>query len=60
MRVMGSSAGSGARTTTVSVGALDDFEVGRWVDRDAFAQRVGEWFSLHFRTRDARLHRALG
>jgi hemerythrin len=39
---------------------MDDFEVGRWVDRDAFAQRVGEWFSLHFRTRDARLHRALG
>lgn len=29
MRVMGSSAGSGARTTTVSVGALDDFEVGQ-------------------------------
>ena len=39
---------------------MDDFEEGRWIDRTAFAERVGEWFSVHFRTRDARLHRRLG
>jgi hemerythrin-like metal-binding protein len=39
---------------------MDDFEAGRWMDRDAFAGRVADWFSVHFRTRDARLHRAIG
>ena len=38
---------------------MDDFEEGRWIDLAAFAERVGEWFSVHFRTRDARLHRRL-
>ena len=39
---------------------MDDYEEGRWVDRDAFGARVAEWFTLHFKTRDARLHRKLG
>ncbi len=39
---------------------MDEYEEGRWVDRAAFAGRVGEWFGVHFRTRDARLHRKLG
>ena len=39
---------------------MDDFEEGRWGDRDAFAARVADWFTVHFRTRDARLHRRLG
>ena len=39
---------------------MDDFEEGRWVDRDAFAARVADWFTVHFGTRDARLHRKLG
>ena len=39
---------------------MDDYESGEWVDMTAFAARVGEWFSLHFRTHDARLHRRLG
>jgi hemerythrin len=39
---------------------MDDYEGGQWVDREAFAGRVGEWFSVHFRTRDARLHGRLG
>jgi len=38
----------------------DDYEAGQWVDRAAFAARVAEWFALHFRTRDARLHRRPG
>ena len=39
---------------------MDDFETGVWVDMDAFANRISEWFSVHFRTHDARLHRRLG
>lgn len=39
---------------------MDDYEDGLWVDRDAFAARVGAWFGDHFRTHDARLHRRLG
>ena len=39
---------------------MDDFDSGAWVDINAFAARVGEWFSEHFRNRDARLHRRLG
>lgn len=27
---------------------------------EEIAQRLGDWFGLHFRTHDARLHRALG
>ena len=29
------------------------------LDEEAFATRLGEWFSAHFRTQDARLHRFL-
>ena len=39
---------------------MDDFESGDWVDMDAFAARIGDWFATHFRTFDARLHRKLG
>ena len=39
---------------------MDDFETGVWVDMDAFANRIGDWFSVHFRTHDAKLHRRLG
>ena len=38
---------------------MDDFEAGRWTDREAFGRRVADWFSVHFRTHDARLHRML-
>jgi hemerythrin-like metal-binding protein len=39
---------------------MDDWEAGMWVDREAFAARVADWFAVHFRTRDARLHGRLG
>jgi hemerythrin len=39
---------------------MDGYEAGEWVDREAFAARVCAWFTDHFRTRDARLHRRLG
>jgi len=39
---------------------MDDYEEGRCVDRDAFAVRVANWFSVHFATRDTRLHRRIG
>ena len=39
---------------------MDDYDIGVWVDMESFGARIGEWFSLHFRTRDARLHRRLG
>jgi hemerythrin len=29
------------------------------VDRTAFASRLTDWFAVHFRTHDARLHRSL-
>ena len=38
---------------------MDDFEAGEWIDLEAFANRVGEWFAGHFRTHDARLHHRL-
>lgn len=39
---------------------IDDYEAGRVIDVAALGARLDEWFSVHFRTRDARLHRGLG
>jgi hemerythrin len=39
---------------------MDDYEDGVEVDVEAFGKRLDEWFSEHFRTRDARLHRKIG
>ncbi len=38
---------------------MDDYEDGRVFDTGKFAQRLGTWFTGHFRTHDARLHRNL-
>lgn len=38
---------------------MDDYEDGRVFDTEQFAQRLGAWFTEHFRTHDARLHRQL-
>ena len=35
---------------------MDDYEDGVYVDVEGFAGRLDQWFSEHFRTRDARLH----
>lgn len=39
---------------------MDDYEDGRLLDEEELARRLDRWFSEHFRTRDARLHRRLG
>lgn len=39
---------------------MDDYEDGAYVDVVGFGKRLDEWFSEHFRTRDARLHKRLG
>jgi hemerythrin-like metal-binding protein len=39
---------------------MDDYEDGVYVDVEVFARRLDSWFSEHFRTRDARLHKRLG
>ena len=39
---------------------MDDFEDGLGFDRDRFAARLRDWFSEHFKTHDARLHKRLG
>ena len=39
---------------------MDDFEDGRGFDQDTFSERLRSWFSEHFKTRDARLHKRLG
>jgi hemerythrin-like metal-binding protein len=36
---------------------MDDYENGVYVDLEGFGKRLDEWFSEHFRTRDARLHK---
>ena len=36
---------------------MDDYEDGRYVDVDEFGRRLEGWFSIHFGTFDARLHR---
>ena len=38
---------------------MDDYEDGAYVDVERFARRLDQWFSEHFRTRDARLHRKI-
>ena len=38
---------------------MDDYEDGVYVDMEAFGKRLEDWFSTHFRTRDARLHKKL-
>lgn len=39
---------------------MDDFEEGEELDQLALAQSLDAWFSRHFETHDARLHKALG
>ncbi len=39
---------------------MDAFEQAGEVDDAALGKRLGGWFSRHFETHDARLHRALG
>ena len=39
---------------------MDDYEDGVYVDLERFGDRLDSWFSEHFRTRDARLHKRLG
>jgi hemerythrin len=41
-------------------GIMDAFELSDDVDRVELAQRLDAWFSHHFRTHDARLHRKAG
>ncbi len=36
---------------------MDDYEDGVYVDMEEFGKRLDGWFSEHFRTRDARLHK---
>lgn len=38
---------------------MDDYEDGVYVDVERFGKRLDEWFSEHFRTRDARLHKKI-
>jgi len=38
---------------------MDDYEDGEHVDVEGFGKRLDEWFSEHFRTRDARLHKTV-
>ena len=38
---------------------MDDYEDGVYVDVEGFGKRLDEWFSEHFRTRDARLHQRI-
>ncbi len=39
---------------------MEDFEADAKIDQGLLAQRLDAWFSRHFETHDARLHRALG
>jgi len=40
---------------------MDAYEAGQFADRrDEFGRRLHSWFTEHFSTRDARLHRVLG
>ena len=38
---------------------MDDYEDGVYVDVERFGKLLDEWFSEHFRTRDARLHKKI-
>ena len=39
---------------------MDDYEENAFFSDDAFANAVEKWFTNHFQTRDARLHKHLG
>jgi hemerythrin len=39
---------------------MDDFDRDEATNRDDLAARLDAWFSRHFETHDARLHKALG
>ena len=39
---------------------MDDYEESAYFSDDTFANAVGNWFTDHFKNRDARLHRHLG
>jgi hemerythrin-like metal-binding protein len=39
---------------------MDEFEANTGFDDEAFSRRLGEWFTVHFKSKDARLHRRLG
>ena len=39
---------------------MDDYEENAYFSDEAFSSAVEKWFTDHFRTRDARLHRHLG
>lgn len=39
---------------------MEDFEAGVGANEQLLAQRLDAWFSRHFETHDARLHKALG
>jgi hemerythrin len=39
---------------------MDEFEDSATVDHVKLAKRLDDWFSRHFETHDARLHKALG
>ena len=39
---------------------MDDYDDGVYVDVERFGARLDDWFSEHFRTRDARLHKMIG
>lgn len=38
----------------------EEFEASTQLDEAAFERRLGDWFQLHFKTHDARLHRMKG
>ncbi len=38
---------------------MDEHAAGAVLDEAAFAARLAEWFSAHFRTHDAKLHKSL-
>ena len=39
---------------------IDICDAGQGFDEEVFSENLGEWFTAHFRTRDARLHNRLG
>ena len=39
---------------------MDDYDKNAYFSDKEFAEAVGKWFSEHFRSRDARLHKYLG
>jgi hemerythrin-like metal-binding protein len=38
---------------------MDAYEDGKVFDEKAFAQALSDWFTVHFKTRDARFHRRM-